>query len=142
MKKYGKILKYSVSSGASWLVDNGLFLLLKTLFGTSLGVFADVTCVIIARVVSSFFNFNVNNRLVFENKGNYGQALLRYYCLAAPVMLCSAGLLTLVDRLLGVTEPTLSTLIKMVIDTVLFFVSYFVQKKWVFSEKKTEGTED
>ena len=95
-----------------------------------------------ARAVSSFFNFKVNNRLVFVNRGRYGKALLRYYCLAIPVMLSSAGLLTLADRLLGVTAPTLSTLIKIVIDTVLFLVSYFVQKKWVFSGKKEESKKD
>lgn len=142
MKKYARLLKYGLSSGASFLIDNGMFLLLKTLLGTRLGGVADLVCVAAARAVSSFFNFNVNNRLVFNNRGRYGQALLRYYCLAIPVMLSSAGLLTLADRLLGVTAPTLSTLIKIVIDTVLFLVSYFVQKKWVFSGKKEESKKD
>lgn len=136
MKKYAKILKYSLSSGASFLIDNGLYVLLKTLLGGWAGAYADLLCVIVARIFSSFFNFNVNNRVVFRNEGSYGKALLRYYCLAAPVALCSAGLLTLADRLLGVTAPTLSVLVKIVIDTGLFFVSYFVQKKWVFDRQK------
>ena len=142
MKKYAKLLKYGLSSGASFLIDNGLFLMLKTLLGVRLGAAADLVCVAIARAISSFFNFNVNNRLVFGHRGEYGKALLRYYCLAIPVMLCSAGLLTLADRLLGVTAPTLSTLIKSVIDTVLFLVSYFVQKKWVFAGKSEENKKD
>ena len=142
MKKYAKLLKYGLSSGASFLIDNGLFLMLKTLLGVRLGAAADLVCVAIARAISSFFNFNVNNRLVFGHRGEYGKALLRYYCLAIPVMLCSAGLLTLADRLLGVTAPTLSTLIKIVIDTVLFLVSYIVQKKWVFAGKSEENKKD
>lgn len=142
MKKYARLLKYGLSSGASFLIDNGMFLLLKTLLGVRLGAIADLVCVVAARAVSSFFNFNVNNRLVFENRGNYGRALLRYYCLAVPVMLCSAGLLTLADKLLGVTAPTLSTLIKIVIDTVLFLASYLIQKKWVFAGKKEEKERD
>ena len=141
MKKYAKIIKYSLSSAASWVIDNGLFLLLKVLLGVRAGAYADLICVISARVVSSFFNFNVNNRLVFQNEGHYGRALLRYYCLAAPIALCSAGLLTLADRLLGVTLPLLSTLVKIVIDTLLYFVSYFVQKKWVFAKEHTEEKE-
>ena len=142
MKKYAKILKYSLGSAASWAVDNGLFLLLKTLIGDWAGLYADSICVITARLFSSFFNFNVNNRMVFQNQGNYGRALLRYYCLAAPVALCSAGLVTLADRLLGITEPTLSTLVKIVIDTVLFFLTYFIQKKWVFSSPENKSEDD
>lgn len=138
MKKYARILKYSLSSGASWVIDNGLFFLLKTLLGGWAGAFADSLCVAIARVFSSFFNFNANRSFVFRSEGSYGKALLRYYCLAAPVMLCSAGLLTLADRLLGITAPLLSTLVKIVIDTLLFLISYFVQKKWVFSDEKKE----
>ena len=138
MKKYARILKYGLSSGASFLIDNGMFLLLKTLLGVRLGGAADLVCVAVARAVSSFFNFNVNNRLVFGHRGSYGRSLLRYYCLAIPVMLSSAGLLTLADRLLGVDAPLLSTCIKIVIDTVLFLVSYFVQKHWVFPHRKEE----
>ena len=37
MKKYARILKYGLSSGASFLIDNGMFLLLKTLLGVRLG---------------------------------------------------------------------------------------------------------
>lgn len=142
MKKYAGILKYSLSSGASFLIDNGLYYLLKTLLGTALGSAADLVCVAVARAVSSFFNFNVNNCLVFRHGGHYGRALLRYYCLAVPIMLCSAGLLTLADKLLGVTAPLLSTLIKIVIDTLLFLVGYFVQKHWVFPRKKEEEERD
>ena len=138
MKKYLQLLKYSLSSVASWVIDNGLFLLLKTLLGARLGLSADLVCTVIARAFSSFFNFNANNKLVFEHEGGYGKALLRYYCLAVPIMLCSAGLVTLLDRVLGVTAPTLSTAIKICVDAVLFLASYTIQKKWVFSKEDTK----
>ena len=92
--------------------------------------------------MSSFFNFNANNRLVFEHRGGYGKALLRYYCLAIPIMLCSAGLVTLLDRVFGVTAPTLSTAIKICVDAVLFLASYTIQKKWVFSKTGTDEKTD
>ena len=50
--------------------------------------------------------------------------------------------MTLADRLLGITEPTLSTLVKIVIDTVLFFLTYFIQKKWVFSSPENKSEDD
>ena len=131
-----RVIKYALSSGLSWVLDNGLFYLIRLVLGARLGILADSVCTIIARVFSSFFNFNVNNRFVFQNRSGYGRSLLRYYCLAVPQMLCSAGLLTLTDQLLGVTAPQLSTLVKIGIDMLLFFVSYFIQKKWVFAKKK------
>ncbi len=141
MGKFKQLLKYSLSSVASWVIDNGLFLLCKTLLGVRLGGLADLVCTVIARAFSSFFNFNANNRLVFEHKGGYGKALLRYYCLAVPIMLCSAGLVTLLDHVLGVTAPTLSTAIKIVVDAILFLASYTIQKNWVFSRNEGEQKE-
>ena len=142
MGKFSQLIKYSLSSIASWVIDEGLFFLLKTLLGTRLaGPAADLVCTVIARAVSSFFNFNANNRLVFNHKGGYGEALLRYYCLAVPIMLCSAGLVALLDHVLSVTAPTLSTAIKICVDALLFLVSYTIQKKWVFHGKKDEETE-
>lgn len=142
MGKFSQIIKYSLSSVASWVIDNGFFLLLKTLLAEKLGPFADLVCTAAARAVSSFFNFNANNRLVFEHRGGYGKALLRYYCLALPIMLCSAGLVTLLDRVFGVTAPTLSTAIKICVDAVLFLASYTIQKKWVFSKNDTDEKTD
>ena len=51
-------------------------------------------------------------------------------------LLVSAGLVTLINHLLGNTAPFIATLIKMVVDTVLFFVSYTIQREWVFAAKK------
>ena len=51
-------------------------------------------------------------------------------------MLVSAGLVTLINRLLGNTAPFIATLIKLVVDTGLFFISYTIQREWVFSAKK------
>ena len=67
-----------------------------------------------------------------------GKALGRYYLLAVPLMLCSAAAVSLIDSLLGVTAPGLSTLVKVCVDTVLFLASYLLQKKWVFAKKEKQ----
>ena len=84
----------------------------------------------------------MNNRLVFGHRGEYGKALLRYYLLALPIMLGSATLVTLVNRLLGVSAPGPSTAVKIAVDTVLFLASYFIQKKWVFRQKEERDKEE
>ena len=136
MKKYWQLIKYSLASLRSFALDTGLFYLFKRFVFGSLGAWADLACTVAARVLSSFYNFNVNNRLVFGHRGEYGKALGRYYLLAVPLMLASAGLVSLLDRSLGVTAPGLSTAIKIGVDTVLFLASYLIQKKWVFKKKE------
>ena len=45
-------------------------------------------------------------------------------------MLASAGLVALFFHLLGGNE----TIVKMVVDTLLFLVSFRIQKEWVFKK--------
>ena len=135
-EKYGQLIRYSLASGSSFLLDSGLFYLFKRFVFGGLGPWADIACTVAARALSSFYNFNVNNRLVFAHKGEYGKALLRYYALALPLMACSAAGVTAIDSLLGVTAPGLSTLVKIIVDTVLFLASYLIQKKWVFRKSE------
>ena len=138
MKKGKQPILYAVSSVASWVVDTGGFFLLSLLFGTVLGSYREPVCNVAARVVSSFFNFNLNNRLVFQNNGSYGKALLRYYCLAVPQLAASTLLLTLLVHLFHVESSQGATLIKVIVDGGLFVASFFIQKFWVFSQKETE----
>ena len=77
MKKGKQPLLYVLSSVASWVVDTGGFFMLSLLLGAALGAYSEPVCNVTARVISSFFNFNLNNRLVFQNTGSYGKALFR-----------------------------------------------------------------
>lgn len=130
------MFKFLVSSLSSLLVDMGLFYLVMLFFASRLGAYAELVATVVARACSSFFNFNANNKVVFNNRGSYRRALLRYYCLCIPQMLVSAGLVTLLNHLLGNSAPFIATLIKLVVDSVLFFISYTIQREWVFASKK------
>ena len=134
-KKVRQPLLYTLSSLASWVVDVGLFYLLRILLDAALGDWAETWCNIGARVLSSFFNFNVNNRIVFQNRGNYGKTMLRYYCLAVPQLAASTLLLNLFVWLFGIESAHGSTLVKIIVDGCLYVASFFIQKYWVFSQK-------
>lgn len=129
------MFKFLLSSMGSTLVDLGIFYLVMKLFGAGLGKYAALVATAVARLCSSFANFNANNSVVFSNKGHYKRAMLRYYCLCIPQMLVSAGLVTLINHLLSNSVPIIATLVKFVVDTCLFFISYQIQREWVFSQK-------
>ena len=133
----GSGFRYVVSAVCSWLVDNGLYLLLMTLLGGRLAAAAASTVSqISARVLSSLFNFTMNDRYVFRNGENHWKAFLKYYCLCIPQTLISVVCLTALVAGLKIGHPVLATLVKIVIELILFVISYYIQKKWVFSDKK------
>ena len=130
---FARIFKYALSSVMSFFVDIGIFWLSMTFLGSFMGLWNIAGCTAIARAISSFFNFNVNRRLVFRQKKTYGRHFRRYYTLAAVQMLVAAGTLWLLAVLLNGTQAVwLLTLLKVVVDTTLFFLSYYIQRRWVF----------
>jgi glycosyltransferase involved in cell wall biosynthesis len=130
------MFKFMCSSVSSLVVDMLVFYLIMKLLVPSMSPYSELIATVGARICSSFLNFYANNKVVFNNKGSSKKAMLRYYCLCIPQMLVSAGLVTLLNRLVGNTMPIVATLIKMLVDTVLFFISYTIQREWVFANKK------
>ena len=81
---------------------------------------------VLARAVSSLLHFAINRGLVFKNGGR--GCIVRYYILAVVQLLCSWLLVEGLFALLGIDE----VVIKAVVDVVLFFFSYRIQRAWVF----------
>ncbi len=133
---YSLILKYIFSSGAATLIDLAAFYLLMTFLAPHLGAWEELICTAIARAVSSLSNFALNRRMVFRSHESVGKTMLKYYALAIPVMLVSGGSVTLLSALFSASAPWLVTVIKIVVDTILYFVNFRVQREWVFSAKK------
>ena len=125
-------VKFMGASIVCFLVDHGIFNLLN------LGIFhngeAKVLSYIalstaIARIISASLNFLLNKKFVFQLKGGTGGALWRYAMLCVGILLASAGSVWL----LGLTGMS-STVAKIIADTLLYFLSFQVQQKWVFHE--------
>ncbi len=117
---YGKILKFLTSSLASFVVDYGIFVLLSAAFKLEYWF-----SYVLARAVSSFVNYMINRHIVFANGRN--SSVIKYYLLAVVIMtLGSAG----VNILTVAGIPGL--LSKLMVDLPLFFVSYTVQRKYIF----------
>ena len=138
---YALILKYLLSSVGSAVLDELAFFLFK-----NMGFLANIipipltfTAAILARVVSSLFNFFVNAKVVFGEKAGT-KSFVKYYVLAAVQISISAAVVFLMEKVLHIESPAISTLIKAVVDTVLFFFSFRIQHKWVFNEGKRKDT--
>lgn len=136
IKIYGVIFKFMASSLASSGIDLGAFAVLNWIFVKVMEPKSAVfMATFIARVISSLFNYSFNRQAVFKDKGNIGASLVRYYILCAVQMLVSYGLVWTVTYRLAL-GGILTVVAKAVIDTILFLISFQIQRRWVFKQMK------
>lgn len=137
IKIYAVIIRFMLSSALCSLIDIGLFtvinLLTVPLFGENeaLRLF---TATAGARVVSSMVNFLVNKHRVFRSGKSTAQSAVRYYILCAAQLTLSALCVRGLSLLLGAGADLWQTVIKAVVDTVLFFISFGIQRDWVYAD--------
>ncbi len=130
--------RYTLSSLISAVVDTGAYALLSwalPLSGFALTAAAGVS----ARVISSLLNFFMNQRLVFRTKVDTKKAMVRYYCLALPQMAAQVLLTQGVYALFGIPDSAnfLRAVLYAIVMTVLYFLSYMIQQRWVFAPQKS-----
>lgn len=133
--------RYTVSSLLSALIDTGAYALLSWLLQTVVKGFALTAAAGVgARVVSSLCNFFMNKKLVFKTNVDTKKAMLRYYALALPQMAAQVLLTQGVYALFNISDSAagLRTLIYAVVMTVLYFLSYMIQQRWVFAPNKSK----
>ena len=134
--------KYTLSSLFSAVLDEGLFLLFSVLLvPLSLsGMVLTTISVTGARIISSLVNFYMNHRMVFHSRVPMGKSLLRYCALAVPQFVAQLLLTQGVLWLFNIQDHQLFLrgLVYCIVMCALFFISFVVQRRWVFSGSKKE----
>ena len=80
-------------------------------------------------MVSAGFNFTVNRRVVFQSSGNAAAQGIRYAVLAAGILAVNTMILSFLTGTAGI-QPMAA---KIITETLLFIISWVLQKKVVFS---------
>ena len=130
----GKFVKFALSGVLSYIVDNGFFNLFDLVIFAGLESRNAIITVsaVLARIISSIFNFILNKKTVFKQKGSVASSLIRYYALAACQLAVSTGLVMLFVELIGLPDGV----VKAVIDIIISIISFNIQKRFVFKNKK------
>lgn len=122
--------RFALSGASSFAIDVTLFQIFCFLFGKFVGnvsyVFFAGIC---ARIFSALYNHAINYRFVFNGKRNYQQSATRYFLLAVVQGFCSSVLTT---GLFNFVQCDLELFVKIPVDIFLFFISYTIQKKFVY----------
>jgi putative flippase GtrA len=123
-------LKFIVSSAAGTLLDLALFALLNHWLLAPLPAAARLLAAVAgARVFSALVNFLLNYKIVFASKAPAGRAAVRYGLLCAAQAACSYGGVYLFSELL----PVPAVPAKVIVDLILFLLSFQFQRRWVFA---------
>ncbi len=137
IRVYSLILKFLLSSVIASVLDNVIFFLCHLFLGEGMMLL----CYIIARTISSVINFIINKKTVFKNSDSIQITLLKYYALAVPMLLISNfGVNFIVESiggtLVGISASAVTTVVKILVEFILFLLSFRIQREWVFSSKK------
>ena len=117
---YKQIFKFMFASVSSFFIDYILYTILNLLTGNL------ILSNVVARVFSSAFNYTVNRNMVFKDKNSVAKSIIKYYLLAAFILLVNTIALTMLSAVIN------KYIAKIIIEVVLFIVSYFVQKRFIF----------
>ncbi len=122
---YGRFLRFIASSLTGAAVDYLIFSILILLLAMpqTEEIFL---ATVIARIVSGIVNFILNKHRTFHSRMPVGPEAARYLTLFIVQMCASAGLVSLFTLLLPAAAS------KLIVDTCLFFISFVIQKNWVF----------
>lgn len=127
---YRIFAKFIFSSLLSTGIDFLLFSLCIHLFKTNFPQMYILVATVAARIFSAAVNFSVNKKVVFRSKAGNAAAALKYAALSLSIMMCSAGLVTVLYQLTQIKE----VILKIVVDTCLFVVSFTVQRDLIFKK--------
>lgn len=146
---YRDIFRFGCSGFASFLVDYGLFGLFVWILGAS--AHGTLLANIAARIISASFNYHLNRNYVFSNSGNLEEtepetaflkkvrrrrfdkhSALQYAALASIILAVNSAILYVLIKLIGIN----ALIAKVVTECLLFFVSYTIQKRFIFRESK------
>jgi glycosyltransferase involved in cell wall biosynthesis len=126
---FGQFFGFASSSLISALLDIALFVfIIDTFFGGSADPTSVISSVVMARAGSSLVNFTLNKRLVFSNQEQKRRTLTRYYLLAVSILALSAAGSAIMAQVLDGRVVWA----KLLVDSVLFVLSYVIQRRWVF----------
>ena len=133
---YRTLVKFCLSSVLSFAIDNLVFLAVVAYLSTTptLRRYDILVALVLARLVSSNFNFVFNRYVVFrERSGKRGYA--GYWALVVAMGAASYALTEGISAALDVQGMPI-TIVKICVETFLFVTSYLVQKRFIFKNRR------
>lgn len=129
------ILAFAFSSIACAALDIGCYWMAVALLANMPLSERVLIATVISRALSSIANYLLNSHTVFGSRNSLSRSLPRYYILCVCQFLCSWAGVWGLTLIIGGN----SVFSKLIVDTLLFFLSFNIQRNWVFANNKKES---
>ena len=126
-----KFFKFVFASVSSFIIDILLFYLFVLCFKEAFPALYVTMATVGARVISAVYNYLINYKFVFKSRASKATSLSKYALLAIIQMSLSAGIVTLFMHFF---PNAWETLVKCIVDMILFLISYAIQQRFVFRD--------
>ena len=117
--------KYILAAISSFIIDIVLFSICLNLVPLDNKI---MIATIIARVISSLYNYLINAKVVFKKCSKNSK--FKYILLVEMQMFISGLCVTGIAKVVKIS----TTLIKLVVDTFIFIANFVIQREWVFKK--------
>lgn len=123
--------KYIFASVFSFVIDISLFTCFCVIFKRFEIGYYIISATVLARIISSLCNYLLNHKIVFKSSKETKNTLYKYVLLVIIQMLVSA---VSVQVLVNMAANSNETIIKMIVDIIIFFCNFFIQKYFIFEK--------
>ena len=124
---YKLFLKYFLVATSSFLLDILLFASFFSILNINSKILA---ATILARIVSSIYNYLVNSNLIFKDMSI--KTLTKYYILVVIQMFFSGCFVTYLYNLLNISV----IIIKIFVDFLIWIINLIIHREFIFNEKR------
>jgi putative flippase GtrA len=130
---FKRLGRFSASSLLGFVVDNVVFTVVLVALQSPhfLRRHDILISLIVARAVSASVNYAANKKYVFRSHAALSSSFMRYWALVVIIAALSYAGTALLSYALDLRGPYI-TVGKIVVETVLFILSYRLQRIWVF----------
>lgn len=133
---YKNIIKFSISSIISFLVDYSLYSILINILLFLNENIKIIIANIIARIISATINYMINKNHVFKDNQKHKQTAWKYFFLATGILIANTSIMMIIKKI--VLENLY--IIKLITEIFLFIISFLIQRLIIF-KKKGENNE-
>ena len=127
-------LKYMISAAFCFFVDITLFTIFNIIIKRKIGSLSIIVSTIIARAISSVINYYINRNKVFNQQdGKIDKRSFNGFILLVITQMCvSFSAVYLIYNAIHINE----SIIKFLVECILFIVNFFIQKLLIFKKKE------
>lgn len=126
---YKLFAKYIFSALSAFIIDIIMFnIFVKLLMNVNIDN-KIIYATIVARIISSLYNFKVNSKIVFKNLNK--NSFIKYVILVLTQMLVSAFSVEFLTKISSINV----IVIKILVDLVLFITNFVIQREFIFNKK-------